>query len=747
MANMPLATVKHLGSGPWPVLALILLLLASLYLLSTAIQNTALFGELFSLLLLVNILSLLLLLALIGRQMMRLVKQYRHRAPGSRLTVRLVIMFVLLALAPASVVYYFSLQFLHRGIDSWFDLQVEKSLHDALELGQSSLDNHVRELRRQTRQAAHELDSLSVQATALRLSELRQQGEASEMTLLSLSGRILTSASLDPATVVPAMPNEAVLQLLRQGLDYARLEPLDDGGMQVRVVIALATPEPGSEARALHALYPVSERVSQLANSVQETYSQYTELAYLRQPLKYSFTLTLSLILLLSLLTAVWSAFFSARRLVAPIRDLAEGTRAVAEGDYTRRLPLPGRDELGFLVRSFNEMTYRIAQSQQAVRQSQQHAEEQHAYLEAVLGHLSSGVLTLDSQHVLHTSNLAASQILATPLEELSGQPLPDLLEHSSMLGQFVDALLPLIAKAEADWQSELVLFGSKGRQILLCRGTILPGHEVGMHSGGHVIVFDDITGLVQTQRDAAWGEVARRLAHEIKNPLTPIQLAAERLRHKYLATLPAADAEILDRATHTIVQQVENLKEMVKAFSEYARPPRLQMGMINLNHLISEVLDLYRNDRSPVQFVLQLDDDLPEIEADAGRLRQVLLNLIKNALEAGEGENDYVEITSQAASWPGGQSVELSICDQGPGIPDEMLTHLFEPYVTSKPRGTGLGLAIVKKIIEEHSGMIWAENRATGGACVMIYLPVRHSTQLERRHVVDSQAPVGSGI
>ncbi len=762
---MFLDALRRLTSGPRPVALLFVLLLASFYLISGATQNTALFGRLYSLLLVVNILALLLLLALIGRHLIHLLHQYREHAPGSRLTLRLVVMFVLLALAPVSVVYYFSLQFLHRGIDSWFDLRVEKSLEDALELGRSSLDGRLRELLRQTRQAATELGPVPDSAAALKLNELRQNSEAAEMTLLTLRGRAIVSASMDPSAIVPTMPSEAILQQLRQGLDYARLEPLGDVGMHVRVAVNLPILEPGAEPRVLHALFPVAERLSLLADSVQEAFSQYKELAFLRQPLKYSFTLTLSLILLLSLLTAVWAAFFSARRLVAPIRDLAEGTRAVAAGDYDKRLPLPGRDELGFLVRSFNEMTYKIAQSQQAAHNSQRQAEEQRTYLEAVLGRLSSGVLTLDSDGVLHTVNAAAGQILGTALDDAVGQPLQELPGRHPALDQFVEALLPHLNPAEPEWRAELVLFGQKGRQVLMCRGALLPGSEpasrdagqagssqkgtqqaVPEHgdtqqlrlaptaaaglavsrSGGHVIVFDDITALIQAQRDAAWGEVARRLAHEIKNPLTPIQLSAERLRHKYLATMPAEDAEVLDRSTHTIVQQVEAMKEMVKAFSDYARPPQIRLDMVGMNRVISEVVELYRTDHRPVTFDLQLDPRTPAIQADAGRLRQVLHNLIKNALEACGRDGAHIRITTRCAEETGCRFVELGVCDDGPGIPEEMLANLFEPYVTSKPKGTGLGLAIVKKIVEEHGGMLWVENMPEGGACIIIRLPVK---------------------
>ncbi|MCW8839815.1 MAG: HAMP domain-containing protein, partial [Gammaproteobacteria bacterium] len=388
---MVLDTLKRLTSGPRPVVILFILLLASLYLMSAATQNSALFGRLYSLLLGVNILALL-LLTLIGRHLFSLISHYRNREPGSRLTVRLVIMFVILSVSPISVLYYFSVQFLHRGIDSWFDLRIERALEDSLELGRTALDSRLRELLRQTRQQVQVLSREPDVTAAIKIHDLRQQSEAMEMTLLDLNGRVITSSSVDAATVVPAMPNTSILQQLRRGLDYAALEPIRDRGLNMRIVMQVPNPDPLGDPRLLHVLYSVPERIDTLANSVQFAFTQYKELAFLRQPLKYSFTLTLSLVLLLSLLTAVWAAFFSARRLVAPISDLAEGTRAVAAGDYDKRLPLPGRDELGFLVRSFNEMTRKIARARDEASESQQQAEEQRAYLEAVLACLSSGV-------------------------------------------------------------------------------------------------------------------------------------------------------------------------------------------------------------------------------------------------------------------------------------------------------------------------------------------------------------------
>ncbi len=722
-------TLRRLTSGRKPVALLFVLLLASLSMMSAATQNSALFGQLYSLLLAINVLAILLLLALIGRHLISLIRRYRDREPGSRLTVRLVIMFVVLSVAPISVLYYFSLQFLNRGIDSWFDVRVEQALEDSLELGRTALDSRLRELLRQTRLQVEILAQEPDATASLKIHEMRQQAEALELTLLTFNGKVITSSTTDPATVVPTLPNSAILQQLRTGLDYAALEPIRNRGLNMRIVMLVPNPDPLGDPRLLHALYSVPERLDTLANSVQAAFTQYKELAFLRKPLKYSFILTLSLVLLLSLLAAVWAAFFSARRLVAPISDLAEGTRAVAAGNYDKRLPMPGRDELGFLVRSFNDMTRRIARASEAARSSQQQAEEQRAHLEAVLACLSSGVLTLDETDIVHTSNSAAAQILGIDLGSNPDLSLEQLVELHPQLEPLAETINHQLGKESGTWQAEVILFGPNGRQVLICRGSPLRGEEG--QAGEHVIVFDDVTTLIQAQRDAAWGEVARRLAHEIKNPLTPIQLSAERLRHKYLGTLPPEDAEILDRSTHTIVQQVESMQEMVKAFSDYARPPKLQLKAVELEKLVNEVLDLYRGDER-ITIQLETTDHLPAIDADIGRLRQLLHNMVKNSLEAGEAKQPItLRVTISAVDKKSAHFVELCFHDNGPGFPEPILNQLFEPYVTTKPKGTGLGLAVVKKIVEEHGGILWAENADNGGAIITLRLPVDAGRQL----------------
>jgi PAS domain S-box-containing protein len=474
-------------------------------------------------------------------------------------------------------------------------------------------------------------------------------------------------------------------------------------------------------------MYPVPEQLSELADTVQRSYTQYANLVQLRQPLKSTFVLILSFVVLLSLLAAVYGAFFAAQRLVKPVQDLIAGTRAVARGDYDTQLPLPSRDELGFLVTSFNDMTKRLARARVETRRSQQAVEAERAGLAVILARLSTGVVSLEPDMTVRTANQAASAILGLDLEVVIGKRFDESVSDGDLYSQFLAAVNSRLLAKNLDWREQIELVSDSGKRVLMCACTALP-NDVGAPQGV-VLVFDDITTLLQAQRDAAWGEVARRLAHEIKNPLTPIQLSAERMRRKFLGSMNAQDAQILERATHTIVAQVDAMKQMVNAFSEYARAPDLQFTRFDLNQLITEVVDLYRAQDSSAVVKLLLEPNLPEISADRVRIRQILNNLVTNSFEALEGKLDGgIEIETQLAEDAGKPVVSILVTDNGPGFQRDLIGTVFDPYVTSKPKGTGLGLAIVKKIVEEHGGRIEADNRRSGGARVRILLPLGES-------------------
>lgn len=722
--------LRRTSTSVVPVIIMGIFMLGSLWLLSAATENSGQFGRMHVALVVLNVLGLIVLVGLIGVDVVRLVRQYRRAATGSRLTVRLVAIFVVMALVPVSIVFYFSLGFLQKGIDSWFDVRLERAMEDSLELSRSSLDMRMRDRLKQTRSIADQLQETPNAIVMFNLNELRNESGASELTLLYRSGRVIASSSADAMTIIPQKPGSSILSQVSDESDYVGLAPIDNRGLHIRSAVQI---DPSSTAvdsageavdpRILFALYPVDARVSVLADGVQSAIAKYKELVYLRDPLKDSFSFTLALVLLVTLLSAAWAAFFFAQRLVAPIRILAIGTRAVASGNYQKKLPVTRSDELGSLVQSFVDMTDKVSDAQREAQRSQYRAEREQNYLRAVLGRLSSGVITLDRDQRVRAVNAAASHILELDVDAAMGNSLAQIENELPELQTFIAAIAAHIAGEENDWREEIALTVSGRHKTFMCQGARLPG--IKDVPAGYVVVFDDVTAMIQAQRDAAWGEVARRLAHEIKNPLTPIQLSAERLRHKYLGKMAPEDVEVLDRSTHTIVQQVQSMKDMVEAFSEYARAPKLQPLPLVLEALIGEVLDLYVGEKPNINLVVDGMTSTPMVEADAGRMRQLLHNLIRNAIESLSGmDKGRIDIYLQEVEDAAKHLVEIKVEDNGPGIPEDMLENLFEPYATSKPKGSGLGLAVVKRIVEEHDGTLYAENRSEGGARIVIRLP-----------------------
>jgi PAS domain S-box-containing protein len=709
--------------------------LLALLLFTKVTENSDDFAQRQNWILLINTIGITVLLVLIVTNLWQLVRDFRRHVPGSRLRARMVSVLVLVAITPLVAVYIFSVEFINRGIDNWLNVDVEKGLGDALELGQTVLDIQTRGRLEEVQRLAGRLANVSRAELVPRLIALRGEGDALDLTVYGSDNQIVAITSVDPEPRTPRYPTDEVMLQLRQQRQYVSVEPQTNGEYRVMAAAVIAPRGARNEFQFLLATFPMEERLSTLANAVQGSYNQVKELTYLRTALKYGFTLTLSLVLLISLLASVYGAFFFSRRLVTPIQLLMQGTRAVARGDFATRVPAPARDEIGFLVHSFNDMTQRLAKASEDARQSQQQVESERRKLEVILARLSTGVLALEPDLRIRTANHAASAILGVDLESHVGESVVTLAEQQPLLEQFVGVAQAHLQRGESEWREQIMLRAEGGRRVLMCACTELPGDAE--NPNGFAIVFDDITALLQAQRDAAWGEVARRLAHEIKNPLTPIQLSAERLRRKYLKP-ESGEGELLDRATHTIIQQVEAMKQMVNAFSEYARTPRMEITRFDLNALITEVAELYAHHEKPLAIALSLSPDVPPLEADAGRLRQVLHNLLRNALEAMEHKEDArVEIATRLA---GAESelVEIKVQDNGPGFSSELVDQAFDPYVTSKPKGTGLGLAIVKKLVEEHGGQINARNREQGGAEISILIPLAVDVggqSLNRRH------------
>ncbi|MCK5727779.1 MAG: HAMP domain-containing protein [Methylococcales bacterium] len=692
------------------------LIISSLQLMSSASQETAYLSDIYSLLILINSLGSIALLGLIGINVYSLARELKKKEAGSRLTTRMVSLFVLLALVPACIVFYFSIQFLHQAIDSRFNVEIGEAMEDALELSQASLDQQMRWYLKQTQQSAEDLKNQNETLLALTLGSFRESLSALETTLFTKQGRIIAFSSINTHDILPSIPDEYVWIQLRQENNYIRLNTNDNDGLNIQVLTLIK----GDNPRYLQVIYPIPVRMSDLADSIEFASVRYQEMNFLQDSLKKSFLLALLLVLLLSLLAAIWIAFVSIRHIISPVKELVKGTKAVADGHYEQLLPVMAQDDLGFLVESFNQMTQRIAHSRNIARNASLEVEQQRAYLESILENVNAGVMSFDSDFKIRTSNQAAFRILHCDQTCFSRYMAANTAKQPTELTIFLNTVLTLIKENKTTWQQRITFLGGSRPQELLCRGKPLFSQKGGLV--GAVVVFDDLTDLIQAQKNAAWGEVARRLAHEIKNPLTPIQLAAERLQHKLSKELSPPSATMLKNSTHTIVQQVEAMKRMVNDFSEYARPSKKQTEALDLYHLVQELLVLYQTQEN-IHVTLVNNAKNTWIQADPVTIRQVLHNLLKNAQEAMKGEG-LIEISLNAIERHNAHYVELGVYDHGCGINSDKLETVFEPYVTSKVKGTGLGLAIVKKIIEEHGGIIWVDCQYKQGAGFIFQLP-----------------------
>ncbi|HET6565421.1 MAG TPA: HAMP domain-containing protein, partial [Xanthomonadales bacterium] len=579
-----------------PVTALIFALLIALLLVSGVQQDipsglSALLAEGYLWVLVVTVIAVLILLWAIASRLLTLVRRVKSEEPGARLAARWVRNFLGLSIPPALIVYFFSAWFLSSTIDSWFDVQVEQALADSLALGQQFLDTRTLESRNQLRETASGLRELREGGDLLRrelLSRVRASGPL-ELTVMGADGTLVATANINALTGLPERPGDfALLQAQDRG-EYAAAEPTAEGGLQIRVLNWLPPEFPGDQARILQAIYPLPPGITELASSIEQEYYRYQNVSYLRNSLKQSFLLILSLVLLLTILLAILAALNAARRMVAPLSRLSRATHEVAGGDFAQRVEAGEKDEIGFLVSSFNDMTNALQEASQSAEEARARLQEQGDYLEAVLGNLSSGVLTLDHDGLIVRANRACKNILGVGGELTSNTAtLQQWVKRLPYLQPLADAIEQQGQGGRNNWQQEIRLQDAKTPLVLLARGSQLVDH-------GQVVVFDDVTVLNQAQREAAWAEAARRLAHEVKNPLTPIRLAAERLQMKLSNKLDAADSALLDKASSTIVAQVEALRTLVDAFGDYAKEPVLNRETIDLNTLIREVVTLYQ--------------------------------------------------------------------------------------------------------------------------------------------------------
>ena len=718
------------GVGAAAVLALSLVLL---FLLTQATGNRELYERNYGRLLVLNIAVAALLLTVIGWIVIRLYLRLRQGRFGSRLLVKLAAIFALVGLMPGLMIYVVSYQFVSRSIESWFDVKVEGALDAGLNLGRATLDAMAADLASKTRQAATQLSESPDGAAGLALERLRDQLSASDVVLWTAGGQVIASVGDSRFKIIPERPAPALFRNARSQRVATQIEGLEElsgtsvaasgaapaGRIQAVALVSSANVGLMGESRFLQVTQAIPASVVANALAVQEANREYQERALARGGLRKMYIGTLTLSLFLAVFSAVLLAVLLGNQLAKPLLVLADGVRQVALGDLTPKAALQGKDELGGLTRSFADMTQQLSDARTAVQLSMSQVDAARANLQTILDNLTAGVIVLDGQGRIQSSNPGATRILQAPMAAYHGQLLGEVpgldLFAKEVNMQFADFLSDGNAPHGLDqWQQSFELNtampGSPDNAItLIARGAKMPGAEE------FLLVFDDVSEMVSAQRAQAWGEVARRLAHEIKNPLTPIQLSAERLEMKLGGKLAAPEQALLTKSVKTIVDQVDAMKRLVNEFRDYARLPAAELKPVDLNALINDVIQLYGVDNAVVPVQAELDTNAPLIKGDAQQLRQVIHNLVQNAQDAQEGSaHSFVTVKTDYSKTS--SRVRLSVRDNGSGFPEHILKRAFEPYVTTKVKGTGLGLAVVKKIADEHGARIDISNRVTDG-------------------------------
>jgi nitrogen fixation/metabolism regulation signal transduction histidine kinase len=697
-----------------------------LTLLAVSASNSGLFQRHYKLLLILNVAVVAILVVAVGYQVWQIIQARRARVFGSRLTTRLVAIFAGMTALPGLLLYLVSSQFLSSSIESWADVKMDKGLAAGLALAQSIIRDHETESGETAVRVASVLTGNGDAQAQQQLGDVRKDARANMAALVNESG-----------TVLAAQSEQGLPKLEPISLDWSQIAPqvpltstenLPDGTLAARAIVPIiGTNTPNR--RALVLWFAVPKEVREQLELVNNAYTGYGNFQGGRDFLKQLYSSTLTLALLLSVFSALGLAMIFAERFARPLARLAEGTRAVAEGNYTARQPVESSDELGVLTHSFNTMTVQLSDAQTRDEAARKQIETSNAYLENVLKNLSAGVLVFDSQFRLKVANTSATVILQAPVEQLRDEFLGEWDEKLPALHAFAEFLRRGFGTSrDGAWQKQQEMMIGGNARTLLIRGSRLPGES----DRGNIVVFDDVSEVIQAQRDTAWAEVARRLAHEIKNPLTPIQLSAERLHMKLIKQLQPEQGAALTRATETIVNQVTAMKEMVNDFAAYARQPKPgSMAAVDVEALLRDVVALYEthHENAP-QVQLNWTADAAIIAGEATRLRQVFHNLLQNAVDA---INERVDKQSApqvlVLATREGDELVLNFEDNGPGFAESVRARAFEPYVTSKPKGTGLGLAIVKKIIDEHHAHIEILNRNEGGACVQLRFPLNRTT------------------
>ena len=733
--------------------SMVLIGAALLYMLMQATNNRDLYERNYALLFSINVAVAGVLLAAIVWVAYRLLVRLRQGRFGSRLLVKLAAIFALVGFAPGLLIYVVSYQFVSRSIETWFDVKVEGALEAGLSLGRVTLDALSNEFTAKVRAAAPQLNDVPDALTGQQLEKLVDQLGASEVALWSGSGSLLANGGQSRIQLNPDKPSAAQFRAARSERAIAWIDGLEDVppnaelNSRIRVLVALASNglNLNPESRYLLVSKALPRNLVANALAVEAANREYQERALAREGLKRMYIGTLTLSLFLAVFGAVLLAVVLGNQLARPLLVLAEGVSQVAAGDLTPKLAMQGKDELGGLTRAFATMTAQLADARQSVESSMAQVDASRANLQTILDNLTAGVIVLSHQGELLSANPGATRILKVPLAAHTGQVLGTIpgLEvfGNAVQSQFAEFMVVKQEHEPDHWQQTFELGANNAPMhtpydrslTVVARGAELPGNS-------RLLVFDDISEIVSAQRAQAWGEVARRLAHEIKNPLTPIQLSAERLEIKLSGKLEASDQAILNKSVKTIVDQVDAMKRLVNEFRDYARLPAAELQVVDLNALVQDVLHLYDEDGPRVQVLLELDANCPSVRGDPQQLRQVIHNLLQNAQDATEsrfeeGAADLGHIVIRTVWQEAKGRVRLSVLDHGGGFDEGILKRAFEPYVTTKAKGTGLGLAVVKKIADEHGSRIDITNRVSDGnvlgAQVSLSLPVVNTSQI----------------
>lgn len=717
-------------------LLLVALGLVLLTLLALATDNRELNEQNYAWLVTVTSVVAVSLLLVIGWTAARLFVRWHQGKFGSRLLVKLAAIFALVGIAPGALIYGVSYQFVARSIESWFDIRVEGALEAGLSLGRTTMDILTQDLSNKTRSWAMQLGDLSDASAALTLERVREDTGATDAKLWSGSGQLLASAGQSRFQINPERPGTATLRKLRSQRVVAQVEGLDDappaaGGTapaaQIKVLALVAGAGYGLEADGRYLQITKALPANLVANAiaVTEANREYQQRALARSGLRRMYIGTLTLTLFMAVFAAILLAVLLGNQLARPLLVLAEGVREVAHGDLRPKLALRGKDELDGLTRSFADMTQQLADARAAVEQGMEQVNAAHAHLQTILDNMTAGVIVLNADGVIQSCNPGATRILRAPLAAHLGQALlgvAKLEKFGQTVQEQFDAFLSERVQHGLDhWQTSLDLPGSDAAGhpetiSLVVRGALMPQER-------RLLVFDDVSEIVSTQRAQAWGEVARRLAHEIKNPLTPIQLSAERMEMKLAGKLEPTERALLGKSVRTIVDQVDAMKRLVNEFRDFGRLPAAELKPLDLNLLLTDVLQLYGHENARVPIQVELDPLCPPILADAQQLRQVVHNLLQNAQDAmdtpanGTHADEVRPPVLVRTHWSeAAHRVRLAVLDSGPGFADNILKRAWEPYVTTKPKGTGLGLAVVKKIADEHGARIDLSNRVVDG-------------------------------